>query len=94
MLPHTGAFMGMKRPDLFSPSMAVLALFLGPQNRLPVGLENEAGAGVSDLDAVAARLIDVKEKVCLPALKAPLLPDSAATSRFRETAPAASAERT
>src|SRR5690349_4267810 len=53
----------MERLDrLQSPCLALLALFLGPDDRLPVGRENEAGAGVGDLDAVAAGLIDVEEE--------------------------------
>ena len=55
--------MGMKRLDgLQSPRLALLALFFGPHDRLPVGREDETGAGVGDFDAVAAGLVDVEEK--------------------------------
>src|SRR6185503_17873503 len=40
----------------------LLALLLGPQDRLPVGRENEAGAGIGDFDAVAAGLVNVEEE--------------------------------
>src|SRR5229473_4107785 len=53
----------MKRLDrLQPPRLALLALFLGPDDRLPVGCEDEAGAGVGDFDAVAAGLVDVEEE--------------------------------
>ena len=55
--------MGMKRLDrLQPPCLALLALFFGPDDRLPVGGEDEAGAGVGDFDAVAAGLVDVEEE--------------------------------
>ena len=58
--------MGMKRLDgLQPPRLALLAFLLGPHDRLPVRGENEPGAGVGDLDPVAARLVDVKEKCLL-----------------------------
>src|SRR5688572_9619738 len=41
------------------PRLALLALGFGPDDRLPVRREHEAGAGVGDLDPVAARLVDV-----------------------------------
>src|SRR5712664_3230309 len=55
--------MRVKRLDrLQSPRLALLALFLGPHDRLPVRGENETGAGVGDFDAVAAGLVDVEEE--------------------------------
>ena len=55
--------MGMKQLDrLQPPRLALLALFLGPDDRLPVRRENKTGAGVGDFDAVAAGFVDVKEK--------------------------------
>ena len=51
----------MKRLDrLQPPSLALLTLFLGPDNRLPVRREDETGAGVGNFDAVTAGLIDVE----------------------------------
>src|SRR5689334_4409494 len=44
------------------PGLALLALFLGPDDRLPVGREDQACAGVGDLDAVAAGLPDIEEE--------------------------------
>src|ERR1700730_14828028 len=56
----------MKRLDrLQPPRLALLALLLGPHDRLPVGREDETGTGISDLDAVAAGLVDVKKKCLL-----------------------------
>ena len=47
--------MRVKRLDrLQSPGLAFLALFLGPDDRLPVRREDKARAGVGDFDAVAA----------------------------------------
>src|ERR1043166_10122409 len=55
--------MRVKRLDrLQSPRLALLALFLGPHDRLPVRREDQAGAGVGDFDAVAAGLPDVEEE--------------------------------
>ena len=55
--------MGVEGLDrLQPPGLALLALFLGPDDRLPVGREDQAGAGVGDLDAVAAGLVDVEEE--------------------------------
>ncbi len=47
---------------LQAPGLALLALGLGPDDRLPVRGEDEAGAGVGDFDAVAAGLVDVEEE--------------------------------
>ena len=53
----------MKRLDrLQPPRLAFLAFFLGPHDRLPVRRQDEAGAGVGDLDAVAAGLPDIEEE--------------------------------
>src|SRR4051794_39021302 len=58
--------MGMERLDrLQSPGLALLALFLGPDDRLPVRCQNETGSGIGDLDAVAAGLVDVEEESLL-----------------------------
>src|SRR4051794_17939266 len=55
--------MGVERLDgLQPPGLALLALFLGPDDRLPVRREDEAGAGVGDFDAVAPGLVDVEEE--------------------------------
>src|SRR3954468_23182044 len=60
---HRRRAVGVERLDrLQPPGLALLALFLGPDDRLPVGRENEAGAGVGDLDAVAAGLPDIQEE--------------------------------
>jgi hypothetical protein len=54
---------GMERLDrLQSPGLALPALFLGPDDRLPVRRQDKARAGVGDFDAVAAGLIDVEEE--------------------------------
>src|SRR4029450_635379 len=37
-------------------------LLLGPDDRLPVGRQDQAGAGVGDFDAVAAGLADIEEE--------------------------------
>src|SRR5882762_11412857 len=61
--PNRRGPMGMKRLDrLQPPRLALLALFLGPDDRLPVGRKNETGAGVGDFDAVAAGLVDIEEE--------------------------------
>ena len=55
--------MGVERLDrLQPPGLALLALFLGPHDRLPVRREDQAGAGVGDFDAVAAGLVDIEEE--------------------------------
>src|SRR5258708_7479432 len=62
-LPHRRCPVGVKRLDgLQPPRLALLALFLGPDDRLPVRREDEAGAGVGDFDAIAAGLVDVEEE--------------------------------
>ena len=53
----------MERLDgLESPCLALLALVLGPCDRLPVRRQNEACAGIRHFDAIAAGLIDVEEE--------------------------------
>ena len=53
----------MERVDrLESPRLALLSLRLGPENRLPVGCQHQPGAGIGDLDAIAARLVHVEEE--------------------------------
>jgi hypothetical protein len=47
---------------LEAPGLAFLALGLGPHDGLPIGRQHQAGAGVGDLDAVAAGLVDVEEE--------------------------------
>src|SRR5690348_6374951 len=44
------------------PGLALLALFLGPDDRLPVGRQDQPRAGVGDRDAVATGLPDIKEE--------------------------------
>src|SRR5258705_7399920 len=64
--PNRRGPMGMKRLDrLQPPRLALLALFLGPHDRLPVGREDEAGAGVGPLRAGAPRLVDIKAESLL-----------------------------
>src|ERR1700753_1789118 len=54
---------GVKRLDrLQAPGLALLALLLGPDDRLPVGRQDQPRAGVGDLDAVAAGLVDIEEE--------------------------------
>src|SRR5882757_1897249 len=54
---------GMERLDrLQAPGLALLALLLGPHDRFPVRRQDEAGAGVGDLDPIAARLVDIEEE--------------------------------
>ena len=54
-----GRAVRMERLDGFEPpGLALLALFLGPGDRLPVGREDELGAGIGDFDAVAAAIRD------------------------------------
>ena len=55
--------MGMETLDgLEAPGLALCALGLGPNDRLPVRGEDEPRAGVGDLDPVAAGFIDVEEE--------------------------------
>jgi hypothetical protein len=58
--------MGMKRLDrLQPPRQTLLARLLGPHDRLPVRRQNETGAGIGDLNPIAAGLVDVEEKCLL-----------------------------
>jgi hypothetical protein len=51
---------GMKRLDrLEPPCLPLLSLLLGPYDRLPVGRQDEPGAGVGDFDP----LIEVERDV-------------------------------
>src|SRR6185437_11993366 len=53
----------MERLDgLKPPRLALLAFGLGPADRLPVRRKHQPRAGTSDLDPVAARLIDIEEE--------------------------------
>src|SRR6266852_1498767 len=55
--------MGVERLDrLQSPGLSLLALFLGPHDRLPIRRQDQAGAGIGDFDAVAAGLVDIEEE--------------------------------
>src|SRR5437867_4505508 len=49
---------------LQSPGLPLLAFGLRPDDRRPVRREHEPGAGAVDLDAIAARFVDV-QKECL-----------------------------
>src|ERR1700750_3103466 len=55
--------MSVERLDGFQPpGLALLAFFLGPGDRLPVGGQDQPRTGIRHFDAVAARLIDVEEE--------------------------------
>src|SRR3954451_8948442 len=47
---------------LQSPSLVLGAFRLAPHDRLPIRREDQPGAGIGDLDAIAARLVDIKEE--------------------------------
>ena len=47
------------------PGLAFLPLGLGPGHRFPVRGEDQARAGIRDLDAVARRLVDIEEEGAL-----------------------------
>ena len=58
-----GCAVGVEGLDgLQAPGLTLGALGLGPGDDLPVGGEQQAGPGVAQLDAVAARLPDVQEE--------------------------------
>src|SRR5882672_9243654 len=60
---HRRRAVGMKRLDrLQPPRLALPALLLGPDDRLPVRRENETGAGVGDLDPVATGFVHIEEE--------------------------------
>jgi len=62
-LPNRRRAVGMKRLDrLQPPGLALLALFLGPDDRFPVRRQDEAGAGVGDLDAIAAGFVHIQKE--------------------------------
>src|ERR1700712_750242 len=46
---------------LEAPGLALLAFRLAPHDRLPVRRQDQPRAGIGDLDAVAAGLVDIKE---------------------------------
>ena len=53
----------MERLDrLQSPRLTLLALGLGPHDRLPVGRKHEAGTRAVDLDPIAAWLVHIQEE--------------------------------
>ena len=55
--------MGVKRLDgLETPSLSLPPLSLGPDHRLPVRRQDEAGAGVGEFHAVTGGLPDVEEE--------------------------------
>src|ERR1700688_3236144 len=63
---HRRSTVGVKGLDrLQPPRLTFLALFLGPDDRLPVRRQNQPCAGVGDLDPVAAGFINVEEKSLL-----------------------------
>src|SRR5258708_13366754 len=64
VLPHNRRCpMGMKRLDrLQSPRLALLALLLGPYDRLPVRRQDEPGSGIGDFAPLPARLVPINKK--------------------------------
>src|SRR5437588_11621555 len=54
---------GVKRLDgLQSPRLPLFALLLGPYDRLPVRCQDQPRAGIGDLDAIAAGLVDIEKE--------------------------------
>src|SRR5581483_5669288 len=47
---------------LEAPGLSLFALGFAPADRLPIRREDQPRAGIGDLDAVAARLIDIEEE--------------------------------
>ena len=47
------------------PCLALLALCLTPAHGFPIGCQYEAGRGVGDFKAIAARFVDIQEKCLL-----------------------------
>src|SRR5271167_245626 len=64
LLPRQGrGAVGVKTFDrLQAPSLALLALGFGPDDRLPVRRQDEPGAGVGDFHAIAAGFVDVEKE--------------------------------
>src|SRR5471030_540282 len=63
---HRRRAVGVERLDgLQAPGLALLSFGLGPSDRLPVRRQYQPRAGAGDLHAIAARLINVKEKSLL-----------------------------
>ena len=57
---------GVERLDrLQPPGLALLAVGLGPDDRLPVGREDQSRAGIGEFDAIAGRLPDIEEERAL-----------------------------
>src|SRR5579872_1134324 len=57
---------GMKALDrLEAPGLSLFALGFAPADRLPIRRQDQPRAGIGDLDAVAARLIDIEEECLL-----------------------------
>src|ERR1700722_20115186 len=53
----------MKRLDgLESPGLAFLAFIFRPHNGLPMGSQDQSGAGIGDLHAIATGLVDIEKK--------------------------------
>src|SRR6202522_3958134 len=63
MTLHRRRAVGMEGLNRFQPPrLSFLAVFLGPDNRLPVRRQNQPRPGIGDLDPVAAGLINIEEK--------------------------------
>src|ERR1700689_4898611 len=57
---------GMEGLDGFqTPRLPLLALLLGPDDRLPVRRQNQPRTGIGDLDPVTAGLVNIKKKCLL-----------------------------
>ena len=65
-LGHRRGAVGVEGLDrLQPPGLALLAVGLGPDHRLPVGREDQPGAGIGQFDPVARRLPDIEEERAL-----------------------------
>src|SRR3984885_9988588 len=63
---HRRRAVGVKGLDrLQPPRLPLLALLLGPDDRLPVRRQDQPRPGIGDLDPVAAGLINIEEKSLL-----------------------------
>ena len=63
---HRRRSVRVERFDGFeSPGLSFFTFFFRPHDGLPVGGQDQAGAGVGDFHAVAAGLVDVEEKCLL-----------------------------